>query len=156
MGVKSNSLPTISPLILQFLSQQKISKRFADQHFLRYFIWPYARNNILIHDSLFQTINASPIKALTIINKKHFHIGACESGITFNLKLNKKQQTATYWELWSKIDPIPNSALKFSLYKKARLVARYNIKKAQTTICASIPYRYGIGLADNTTFIKLV
>jgi hypothetical protein len=59
-GCTRGSLPPLGPLVAEFLARASHSNRFADQEFLRQYVWPRARENVLQHDSLFDFRNPRP------------------------------------------------------------------------------------------------
>jgi hypothetical protein len=48
----------------------------ADQDFLRKYVWPYARQRILQHDSVFDFMNSRPFPEG--LQRKDFHVGCVE------------------------------------------------------------------------------
>jgi hypothetical protein len=59
-GVVAGSLPPLEKLMERFMSKPLESRHFADQFFLRRYIWPYARASLMQHDSIFGFMDAAP------------------------------------------------------------------------------------------------
>jgi hypothetical protein len=49
----AGSLPPLSQLMHRFMNVPLESRHFADQNFLRQYVWPYARASLMQHDSVF-------------------------------------------------------------------------------------------------------
>ncbi|MDR0457508.1 MAG: hypothetical protein LBH10_00545 [Burkholderiaceae bacterium] len=61
-GAVAGSLPLLNKLIQRFMSTFPITgiRYFADQDFLRQYVWPYARMSLMQHDSIFGFMDAVP------------------------------------------------------------------------------------------------
>ena len=59
-GVVAGSLPPLEQLMARFMSEPLQSRHFADQDFLRQYVWPYARLSLMQHDSVFGFMDAVP------------------------------------------------------------------------------------------------
>jgi hypothetical protein len=59
-GVVAGSLPPLAGLMQRFMSQPLESAHFADQYFLRQYVWPYARASLMQHDSVFGFMGGAP------------------------------------------------------------------------------------------------
>jgi len=62
-GVVAGSLPPLEQLMQRFMSQPLQSEHFADQFFLRQYVWPYARTSLMQHDSIFGFMDGVPFPA---------------------------------------------------------------------------------------------
>lgn len=96
-GVRAGALPAMQPLIQAFLSKPVASQHFADQFFLREYVWPYARQSILQHDSLFGFFGAQPFTNHQ--HQAHFHVGCNESTTYFEADVAVEDGTAVTWRL---------------------------------------------------------
>ena len=59
-GMVAGSLPPLQQLMDRFMSKPLESNHFADQYFLRQYVWPYARTSLMQHDSVFGFMDAVP------------------------------------------------------------------------------------------------
>ena len=72
------ALPPLKPAMQAWLARQGDLTRFADQIFLREFVWPTLRQSVLGHDELFGFHGARPFPAHPPIRwqNEHFHVGS--------------------------------------------------------------------------------
>jgi hypothetical protein len=70
----------------RFMSTPSGSRHFADQHFLRRYVWPYARTSLMQHDSIFGFRDAVPFPDGT--KPDVFHVGCFEKVVFFSAKVN--------------------------------------------------------------------
>lgn len=96
-GVSAGALPPMHRLIASFLTRPLTSRHFADQHFLREFVWPYARQSLLQHDSVFGFMDARPFPHGSAPDD--FHVGYVEAASTFDAKTALPDGCAVDWEL---------------------------------------------------------
>lgn len=68
----------IAGLIRAFMARPSDSGRFADQHFLREYLWPTVRQSLMQHDDLFGFHGARPFPVHPPIrwHSPHFHVGS--------------------------------------------------------------------------------
>jgi hypothetical protein len=59
-GAVAGSLPPLEQLMQRFMGQPLQSEHFADQFFLRQYVWPYARASLMQHDSVFGFMDGVP------------------------------------------------------------------------------------------------
>lgn len=94
-GSVQGSLPPLEELIELFKSRPLTSTHFADQFFLREFVWPYARKNILQHDSMFGFLAAEPFPDGP--PPSDFHVGSAEGAPFFTLQTSLPEGTKVEW-----------------------------------------------------------
>jgi hypothetical protein len=99
-GVCAGALPPMRPLLEQFLAQPVSSEHFADQYFLRAWIWPYARQSLLQHDSQFGFLDGRPFPGGTV--EAAAHVGAAEGATYFSLPIDAADGTPVTWVLHRK------------------------------------------------------
>ena len=96
-GVCAGALPPMRALMDSFLAQPVSSQHFADQHFLRSWVWPYARQSLLQHDSQFGFLQARPFPSGTWTAASH--VGAAEGATYFSLPIDAAVGTPVLWTL---------------------------------------------------------
>ncbi|MBB4120302.1 tetratricopeptide repeat protein [Martelella radicis] len=116
-GVAGGALPPMRLLIGRFLRTPVKSRHFADQHFLREYVWPYARRSILQHDRLFGFMDPAPLPAITDLD--NHHIGANISHGGFHRPVDLADGVAVRWELRQDV-PSPEGG------KSYRVVCSYS------------------------------
>lgn len=94
-GAVKGSLPPLEDLIELFQAKSLTSAHFADQFFLREFIWPYARQNILQHDSMFGFLAAQPFPDGP--PPSDFHVGYAEGSPYFTLQTSLPEGSEVEW-----------------------------------------------------------
>lgn len=140
-GVVGGALPPLEKLADKFFSVQVESQHFADQHFLRQYVWPYARQSLLQHDSMFgfrgaRTFPGGPMPA-------DFHVGYAEGSALFKVQTTWADGARVQWTL---------------LLKKAEqeeVVCRYSGVVRSGLVTAHIPARFTKLLIRGEAEIKL-
>ncbi|MDR0181750.1 hypothetical protein [Lysobacter arvi] len=94
-GVVSGSLPPLNALMQAFLAKPLASRHFADQHFLREQVWPYARRDLLQHDSQFGFMGALPFA--DGLPPDDFHVGCSEGESGFARQSEWPDGTPVRW-----------------------------------------------------------
>ncbi len=97
-GVRRGAMPMMRDMISNYLKASQIDLRFADQYFLRQYVWPYARNSILQHDSLFAFMNHKPFPNGAY--EPSFHVGSLESASYFEVDGGFAGQSSVSWSIW--------------------------------------------------------
>lgn len=103
-GARTGALPEMAGMVDDFLKRPLKSRHFADQHFLREFVWPYARRDLLQHDSIFGFMN--PKLFPDGPRRPDFHTGACESWPSFTAPVDAANGTRVEWRLMHGDAPI--------------------------------------------------
>lgn len=106
-GAQAGVLPNMLSLMRTFKQKPLKSIHFADQYFLREQIWPYARQNIMQHDSQFgfPPCVSFPQEA-EALRAPDYHIGKNESGTEVNFEIKKPEGTWVQWELRDQNDQV--------------------------------------------------
>ena len=127
-GVVKGALPPMAQMIEAFLQQPVQNAHFADQLFLRRFIWPFARQGIVQHDSLFGFMDGRPFPEGP--HRDDFHVGYAEGSpfLTFNSVL--PDGSDVFWEIYTNAGDGP------------RRICRYPGQIRNGTLHAHVPARY--------------
>ncbi len=96
-GVVGGGLPPMRELIALFLKTPIASTHFADQHFLREYVWPYACHSLMQHDSIFDFLGASPLPVAGADDDGHIGANVGEAG--FQADANYPDGTRVNWSL---------------------------------------------------------
>jgi hypothetical protein len=127
-GAKAGALPSMHALISDFLRASVANAHFADQLFLRNYVWPYARRDILQHDSLFGFGKARPFPEGP--HRDDFHTGYAEGSPVLNISTRQPEGRKVHWYLVDRrVTP-------------HRLICRYPAFVAQGHVTANIPARF--------------
>lgn len=148
-GVTAGALPAMEKLIGRALYRPVQSQRFADQYFLREHVWPYARQSLLQHDSLFGFMDAKPFPSELAPGR--FHVGYAEGSPFFNAETDLPDGTAVHWEL---VAPAPANTAAICRYPavvvdggfvRGHLPARYaeQLEQGQLTVVVKADVREG-------------
>jgi len=97
-GVVGGALPPLEKLMQRFMSAPLESRHFADQYFLRQYVWPYARASLMQHDSLFGFMDAVPFPDGE--RPDDFHVGYAEGAPYFSMTSNLPEGSEVVWELY--------------------------------------------------------
>lgn len=96
-GVRRGALPPMRDMIAHYLKEPVSSQRFADQYFLRAYVWPYARTDILHHDSVFGFGNWRPFPEGP--HRDDFHVGWAEGAPRFSVQTNFENGAEVEWHI---------------------------------------------------------
>ncbi|MDR0458667.1 MAG: tetratricopeptide repeat protein [Burkholderiaceae bacterium] len=145
--VVAGSLPPLEALMQRFLSAPLESRHFADQYFLRQYVWPYARASLMQHDSVFGFMDAVPFPDA----KKHddFHIGYAEGSSTFTLTTPLPNGTAVNWALF-------RTAKRNDEQIQITLVCAYPGVVKKGVVTAHIPVRYARWIQQGAAIVRLL
>ncbi|TCP95103.1 hypothetical protein EDC44_11153 [Cricetibacter osteomyelitidis] len=151
-GAIGGAIPNMREQIETYMANTvKLDKRFADQYFLRDYIWRYACQSLYASDRLFGFMNAHPMDD-RFFNYKITHIGCDEATVTFNAQTELAPGTDIEWKLYTRIVPLLNEDLSLNYYPEERLVCSYRDKvSASGTVTANLPRRYARGLDEGKT-----
>lgn len=97
-GCVVKALPPLPILMKAFFSKPLESVHFADQYFLRAFVWPYARKSLKHHDSIFGFFNSEPFPDGP--TPETFHVGWAEGGTRFSIKTEAAEGSTLHWALF--------------------------------------------------------
>jgi hypothetical protein len=147
-GVAAGSLPPLNKLMERFMSAPPKLRHFADQGFLRKYVWPYARTSLMQHDSIFGFMDAVPFP--TKRTQDELNIGY---RATFTLKF--------------RADNIPpdRSEVTWGLFRikkshdgstRAMLICTYAGVVKDGIVFVHIPIRYAQWIKQGTARIGLI
>jgi hypothetical protein len=132
-GAVRGVLPPIHQLMGHFLRAPVVSKRYADQYFLRQYVWPYARTSLLQHDSIFGFKNAMAFPDGP--RRDEFSVGCAECSGAFMAKINLPDGAQVNWGLF-------HNRQQSNGQTKEELVCSYTTHIQDGALKAQIPDRY--------------
>ena len=98
-GAVAGALPPVRALLQHFLARPLASRHFADQLFLRACVWPYARGDLLQHDSVFGFAPCEHFPPVTLPHGEH--VGDAEGSARLQLEASSwADGTPVQWSLW--------------------------------------------------------
>jgi hypothetical protein len=127
-GARAGALPSMQALISAYMQQPVLDAHYADQYFLRHYVWPYARRDILQHDSLFGFMNPRPFPEGP--HRDDFHTGYAEGSPYATISTQQPEGSTVYWCLMDQ-RTTPHSP-----------ICRYPAVVAQGQVIAHLPARY--------------
>ncbi|MDR2991301.1 MAG: tetratricopeptide repeat protein [Burkholderiaceae bacterium] len=133
-GAVAGSLPPLGQLIERFMSAPLQSKHFADQYFLRQYVWPYARTSLMQHDSIFGFMDAEPFPDGE--RPEGFHVGYAEGSAFFITKCNLPDGSEVIWKVYRIIEKPDNGQ------PREELICAYPGTVKDGAVRAHIPARY--------------
>ncbi|KRW57690.1 hypothetical protein AO726_18680 [Pseudomonas sp. TTU2014-080ASC] len=131
-GCVAGSLPSVQALLEVFAQQPLSSTHFADQYFLRQLVWPYARESLLQHDSVFGFLDAEPFPDGPA--PEDFHVGYAEGSPLFSLPTQLPDGTDVDWHFYQ-LD-------KHGDETKRRRLCSYPATVCDGQVNAHLPARY--------------
>lgn len=142
-GAVIRALPPLSELLDAFLAAPITSTRFADQYFLRQYIWPYVKQSLLQHDSVFGFLDAKSFPD----GDRHegFHVGCCEGSVIFTINSSLPEGTAVNW-----------SFIKKSSEQGDTVICSYPAKVQQGKVQDCIPTPYSDLLEQGKANIVII
>jgi hypothetical protein len=147
-GAVSGSLPPLDKLMENFMSAPLNSQHFADQDFLRQYVWPYAKDNMMQHDSVFGFMNAASFPDGERPDVSH--VGCVESSPFFTAKCNLPDGSEVTWALYWIIKKHDDGQIR------GELVCSYPGKVYEGAVRAQIPARYARWLQQGTACIRII
>ncbi len=100
-GAVAGAMPSMNTLVDSFLQRPIESRHFADQYFLREFVWPYARQSLLQHDSMFGFLDAAPFPDGP--QPEGWHVGYAEGSPVINMAADYPDGTPITWTLYRRV-----------------------------------------------------
>lgn len=140
-GVTSGALPSMADQVAKFLKRPLQSDHFADQYFLREFVWPFARKDVLQHDSQFGFGEYEGFPQG--LPREDSQVGLCESISVFDARVPAPDGTEVRWQLVRSDD------------ERASISCHYTAIVSGNAIRASIPRRYAKMIDDKAAVIRL-
>lgn len=154
-GAQAGVLPNMRQLMLSYIANETLDKRFADQYFLRKHIWGLVRQSLCAHDSVFGFKDAVAFPSDREGMTCFCNVGKNESTGSFNAKAAKPDGTKVIWRLYSRIDPFINEDLSYRLFEQERLICEYESEIIHQTLSASVPQRYYRGFAKGESRVEI-
>jgi hypothetical protein len=96
-GAVAGSLPPLHQLMQRFMSAPLASQHYADQLFLRQYVWPYARASLMQHDSVFGFMDGVPFPDGA--RPQDFCVGDAEGATLLTVAINKPDGSKITWEI---------------------------------------------------------
>ncbi|AZD91806.1 MULTISPECIES: tetratricopeptide repeat protein [Pseudomonas] len=140
-GVVAGALPPLEQLTQSFFSAGVESPHFADQYFLRQYVWPYARQSLLQHDSMFGFMQARTFPGGPM--PTDFHVGYAEGSPLFKARTEWADGTPVQWTL---------------LLKQAEqevVLCRYPGVVKEGLVTAHIPARFARMISSTEAEVRL-
>lgn len=139
-GAICGVLPNIIELMNDFVSKGNLDKRFADQHFLKLYLWKYIVQSLYATDSVFDFLDSHPFP---IAETAENFVGRIETFSTVTIEGQWEDGTKLKWALYSRIDPfIAESFDKFNLLEEERFICEYITASKDKKITLNLPRRY--------------
>jgi tetratricopeptide (TPR) repeat protein len=149
-GVVSGSLPLLDGLMSRFMSAPLESRHFADQYFLREYVWPYARSSLMQHDSIFGFMDAVPFPTeKAAVASGEGSVGYCEGSYSLTTKTNLPDGSKAVWELYL-IEKLDGGELR------GNRVCSYTNTVQNSTVKVYVPMRYARRIQQGTAGLRLV
>lgn len=139
-GCTGGALPPIRDLVAQFLEKPLASSHFADQYFLRELVWPYARESLMQHDSLFGFGDPRPFPEGP--RRDDFHVGSGEGGVRTGMQADFPDGTEVVWTLFGK-------------HPRERAVCSYAAVSQGGRIATELPRRWARALAAGDMLVRI-
>jgi tetratricopeptide (TPR) repeat protein len=146
-GIVAGSLPPLDKLMECFMSAPLQSRNFADQFFLRQYVWPYARTSIMQHDSVFGFMDAASFPSKK--GPEEHNVGYVESSSIYHAKSDLSDGSEAFWELY-RIEKRDGK-----LFREER-VCCYPCTIKDGFVNAHIPERYVRWIEQGTAQVHLV
>jgi hypothetical protein len=147
-GVVADSLPPLELLMQCFMRTPPKSRYFADQDFLRQYVWPYARTSLMQHDSVFGFMGAAPFPDQP--KPEGFHVGYVESSQLFTLQVDLPNGSEVIWEIYWIIEKFDNDRAR------VKLICSYPAIVKEGAVSAHIPERYVRWIQQGTACVRWV
>lgn len=157
-GAITGVLENIGTAMQDYVERQGevLSARFADQFFLREYLWATVRGNCLTHSNCFGFMNAKPLPPMVTANGYvHDHIGNDEGNSNFFAKNQHPDGTQLYWSLYSTLSPYINADGEQAKLPEERHICTYSAIQQNGQISGKIPRRYARGIENGETRIVL-
>lgn len=143
-GAQCGVLPNVREMIEDFVANQHLDKRFADQDFLRTYLWKYMCQSLCAHDSVFDFLGDT----LPFIGERQVEnfIGRAEADTEIKAEGSWEDGTVLKCRVFSRIDPLFGDNFRsFTLLAEERLICEYDVTVKQGGFTMSIPKRYAVG-----------
>jgi hypothetical protein len=148
-GVVAGSLPPLEKLMECFMNVPLQSRHFADQDFLRQYVWPYARASLMQHDSVFNFMDAVPFPNRERPSED-FHVGYVESAPSFTFPSDQPDGSKVSWALYRIIEKLEDGQIR------DELICAYTNVVRNGVVNAHIPKRYARWIEQGMAGVRLV
>ncbi|WP_172794911.1 sulfotransferase family protein [Loktanella sp. 3ANDIMAR09] len=138
-GVRKGALPAMRALVADFLKTPVNSAHYADQEFLRTYVWPYGRQDIMQHDSVFGFMDPRPFPEGP--HRDDFHTGYAEGSPVVRISTPQPDGAMVHWQLVDHRSGTP------------RMICRYPARVENGHVTANIPARHAVLLNSNAVTI---
>lgn len=153
-GARCGIIDNLNLLIKDYLSKPLESQRFADQFFLRKYIWAYARQSLLSHDNCFSFLSPKPIFESEFEKKNRHSIGANEARFEFHAQTNFPENSKVRWSFYSKINPLINDDFTVNTNEE-KLICQYETKVKNNQVSSFFPDIYINGFKDKLSRLSV-
>jgi hypothetical protein len=146
-GVVSGSLPPLRQRMDRFMSAPLESRHFADQYFLRQYVWPYARASLMQHDSVFGFMDAAAFPEGE--RSEDFHVGCADAARRLGFKSDQPDGSEVTWALFriEKHDDGKN---------REELICSYTNTVHNGAVEAHMPKRYMQWIKQGTACVRQI
>lgn len=132
------ALPNFAEMLKAY-TKEITDQHFADQYFLRQYLWSYIKQSLMQHDSIFGFLEAKPFPDKE--RPTGYHVGYCEGSVMFSINSDLPDQTEIQWQF---IDLQNNTT-----------ICAYNKLIKNGKVTDNIPARYGELLEQGKATIKI-
>jgi hypothetical protein len=148
-GTVAGSLPPLDKLMERFMSAPLESRHFADQYFLRQYVWPYARMSLMQHDSVFGFMDGVPFPDGARPKDKSHIVSYSEDFLSFVVKNDLPDESKIILEIY--ITKKYNEEHVFD-----NMICSYPGVVKSGVVKAYIPRRYAQWIRQGTACIRVV
>lgn len=139
-GCVGGGLPSMRKLVAGFLEKPLVSRHFADQYFLREWVWPYARESLMHHDSVFALPGSRPFPDGP--RRDDFHVGSAEGATAIGMHAEFPDGTTVNWTLYEK-------------QPQLRPVCTYPAVATGGRVKTELPKRIALALAAGEMLVRI-
>lgn len=153
-GARCGALPKILPLMWDFVHSGNLDNRFADQDFLRIYLWKYIIQSLYTTDSVFSFRDSHPFPDGKVFVENFLgRTEVCLVSITGKWENGSKVK----WRLFSRIDPlIDEKDSNYNLLEHERFICEYNTLVIDNKLGIHIPRRYAQGFATGHSRLEYI
>lgn len=148
-GAVRGSLPSVRELMRRFMARPPESAHFADQHFLRQYVWPYAHRSLMQHDSMFGFLDPLPFPGGAAPD--HFHVGYSEGSPRFAAQSALPDGTEVEWRLYR-----TGAGPQAPAGAAPQPVCAYPARVSGGAVSAHLPARYARWIEERSAIIRIV
>jgi hypothetical protein len=145
-GMAGRSLPPLEQLMQRFMSAPLASRHFADQDFLRQYVWPYARASLMQHDAVFGFMDAAAFP--DDASPEGFRVGLVESLGWSAFKTDLPEGSEIMWALF-RTEQHPDGQ------NREELICSYASTVQDGAVKAQIPLRYVRWIEQGTARVRV-